>query len=67
LDLIIDILLLGLFLFTYKILEIGLLFLYLWAYQDQTVINQKPRSPCGKYEQNSFENAIFWADVGNDL
>lgn len=38
---------------------------------DKTIIKQNaceaPRSPCGKYEQNSFVDAIIWADVGNDL
>lgn len=28
---------------------------------------EAPRSPCGEYEQNSFADGIFWADVGNDL
>ena len=38
---------------------------------DKIIIKQNaceaPRSPCGKYEQNSFADAIIWADVGNDL
>lgn len=38
---------------------------------DQNIIKrdacEAPRSPCGKYEQNSFADAIIWADVGNDL
>ncbi len=38
---------------------------------DQSIIKrdacEAPRSPCGKYEQNSFADAIIWADVGNDL
>jgi hypothetical protein len=66
-DLILDIVLLGLFLFGYKIFEIFLLFLYLWSNQNQTTIKQRDVSPCGQYEQNSIENGIFWADVGNDL
>lgn len=41
-------------------------------FEDRVIlINQDaceaPRSPCGLYEQNSFADAIIWADVGNDL
>ena len=32
-----------------------------------TPIKQKPSDTSRKYEENSFADAILWADVGNDL
>ena len=60
------VLILGGLLFPYIEYVAILLSPHYW-YNPKTKEKEKPTNTPRQYEENSFADAIFWADVGNDL